>query len=263
MEFTARRIGPVNWIGLWSFYCRDMSRYFNIWRITMLAPAVQMVLFLFAFRLALGDAERAMGGMAFEHFLIPGLVAYAAIQRGFDTTAFMILFDKMERVIDDISMVPLQPGELVFGYAASAASTGLITGMAAWLAILPLGGMLPVHPLAMLGFAAASAVMLGLLGVISGLWADRWEHINAVHIFIVMPTLLISGVFFSPDQLPDAFAWVASVNPAHYAIEGFRYAMTGVSVVDPGFGIAVVLATSAALWVICWRMFASGYKLKS
>ncbi len=240
-----------------------MSRYFNIWRITMLAPAVQMVLFLFAFRVALGDAERAMGGMDFEPFLVPGLIAYAAIQRGFDTTAFMILFDKMERVIEDISMVPLQPGELVFGYAASAASTGLITGVAAWLAILPLGGALPEHPLAVLAFAATGAVMLGLVGVVSGLWADKWEHINAVHIFIVMPALLISGVFFSPDQLPDAFAWVASVNPAHYAIEGFRFAMTGQSATDPRLGIAVVLATAAALWLICWGLFAGGYKLKS
>lgn len=259
----ARHIGRVNWLGLWTLFLRDLLRDLEIWKITIAAPALQSLLFAFIFQLALGGVSVTMGGMDFNAFLVPGLIAYAVLERGFESTGFMMVYDKLEGMIDDVIGAPLTPAEMVTGFALMAAVSAILTGLATWAVLLPFLASLPADPVAALFFAFAGGAMMGLVGLAGGLWADKWDHISGVQTFVVIPALYMSGVFFSLDRLPDTFRAVAEWNPAWYVIDGMRYGLTGTAVADPWTGAAVVLAVNAGLWLLCWRLFACGYKIKA
>lgn len=260
---AARHIGRVNWIGSWTLFRRDVLRDLEIWRITVAAPAIQAVLFALVFRLALGDASVTMGGLDFATFLVPGLVAFTLLERGFEATAFSLVYDKLERMIEDVVTAPLTPAETVMAYGVSAAVVAMITGTAAWLAMLPFLQSLPAAPLALLAFGFAGGLMMGLLGVVGGLWAYKWDHISAVQTFLIIPAIFMSGVFFTLDRLPDALHLIARLNPLYYAIDGMRFGLTGFAGVEPLRGFAVVALVDACLWLVCWRLVAVGYRLKA
>ena len=257
-----RRFGRVNWIGLWTLFLRDLLRDLDIWKITVAAPALQSLLFAFIFQLALGDVSLTMGGLDFNAFLVPGLIAYVVLERGFESTAYMMVYDKLEGMITDVIGAPVTPAEMTIGFAVMAAASALITGMATWLVLLPFLASVPADPLALIFFAVNGGAMLGMVGLAGGLWADKWDHITGVQTFVVVPALYMSGVFFSLDRLPDGIRAVAELNPAWYVIDGIRYGLTSTATADPAIGAFVVLAVNVALWLICWRLFASGYKLK-
>ena len=259
----ARRFGRVNWLGLWTLFLRDLLRDLDIWKITIAAPALQSLLFAFVFQLALGGVSVTMGGLDFSAFLAPGLAAYVVLERGFESTAYMMVYDKLEGMITDVIGAPLTPAEMTTGFALMAAVSAVITGVATWAILLPFLAALPANPLVTLFFAFAGGSMLGLVGLAGGLWADKWDHITGVQTFIVIPALFLSGVFFSLDRLPEEVRVFAELNPAWYVIDGMRYGLTGTAVADPWTGAAVVLAVNAALWLLCWRLFMTGYKIKA
>jgi ABC-2 type transport system permease protein len=258
----ARHIGRVNWLGLWTLFLRDLLRDMEIWKITVAAPALQALLFALIFHLALGGASLTMGGLNFNAFLVPGLVAYVVLERGFESTAYMMVYDKLEGMITDVVGAPLTPVEMTVAFTAMAAVSAAITGVATWAVLLPFLATLPASPLAVVFFALAGGAMLGLVGLVGGLWADKWDHISGVQTFIVIPALYMSGVFFSIDRLPGIFRSLAQFNPAWYVIDGMRYGLTGTATGHPLLGCIVVLAVDVALGLLCWRLFATGYKLK-
>jgi ABC-2 type transport system permease protein len=239
----ARHIGRLNRIGLWTLFLRDLLRDLEIWKITIAAPALQAVLFALIFELALG-------------------VAFVALERGFESTAYMMVYDKLEGMITDVIGAPLTAAELVGGIAVMAAVSAVITGAAAWLALLPFRPAVPAAPGLLLAFAFGGGMMMGLLGLVGGLWADKWDHISAVHSFAVVPVIYMSGVFFSLDRLPGAIRAVAAFNPVYYVIDGVRYGLTGAARAEPLAGLAIMTVAVAALWLLCWRLLAAGYKLK-
>ena len=258
----ARHIGRLNRIGLWTLFLRDLLRDLEIWKITIAAPALQAVLFALIFELALGGASLTMGGLDFSAFLVPGLVAFVVLERGFESTAYMMVYDKLEGMITDVLGAPLTPAEMVTGFAVMAAVSAVITGVATWLALLPFLAAPPAAPGLLLTFAFGGGLMMGLVGLAGGLWADKWDHISAVQSFVVIPAIYMSGVFFSLDRLPEGIRAVAELNPVYYVIDGMRYGLTGRAEADPATGLAVMALTAAALWLLCWRLLATGYKLK-
>jgi ABC-2 type transport system permease protein len=258
----ARHIGWLNRIGLWTLFWRDLLRDLEIWKITIAAPALQAVLFALIFQLALGGASLTMGGLDFSAFLVPGLVAFVVLERGFESTAYMMVYDKLEGMITDVIGAPLTPAEMVTGFAVMAAVSAVITGIATWLALLPFLAAAPAAPGLLLVFAFGGGLMMGLVGLAGGLWADKWDHISAVQSFVVIPVIYMSGVFFSLDRLPQEIRVVAELNPVYYVIDGMRYGLTGGAEADPRTGLAVVAAIVAALWLLCWRLLETGYKLK-
>ncbi len=258
-----RRFAAVNVLGTWTLYKRDMVRGFEIWGITIVAPALQSVLFALVFKLALGGTSLVMGGLDFAAFLIPGLIAFTVLERGFEHTGFLMVYDKLEDIIDDITSAPLTATEIVTGYALISASTSVITGAVTGLALFPFLESGPQAPLALFAFAFLGGLMMGLVGLVGGLWADKWDHISGVQTFVVIPAIYLSGVFFSLDQLVEPWRTIAGFNPVYFVIDGMRYGLTGRAAADPATGLAVVLAVDIALWLLCWRLVATGYKLKS
>lgn len=260
---AARHIGRMNWLGTYTLFLRDLLRDLEIWKITVAAPALQAVLFALIFDLALGDASLTMGGLAFSAFLVPGLVAYVVLERGFESTAYMMVYDKLEGMITDVIGAPLTPAELVLGFGLMAAVSAMITGAVTWLALLPFLQSLPAAPFALLVFAFGGGLMMGLAGLVGGLWADKWDHVSGVHTFAIVPILYMSGVFFSLDRLPEGLRTLAAFNPVFYVIDGVRYGLTGQAAADPLTSLFVVIAVDVLLCLACWRLFASGYKLKA
>jgi ABC-2 type transport system permease protein len=264
LEFKARRIGTVNWLGLWTFYRREVRRFLKVFTQTVAAPAITTLLFLVIFVIALGREGRMILGLPFAAFLTPGLVAMAIIQNAFANTSSSILIGKVQGTIQDVLMPPLSNLELLFGYIASGATRGLLVGAAVWFAVSFWPGVsaLPAHPMTLAYFAVSAAVMLSLMGIITGLWAEKFDHAATISNFVIQPLSLLSGTFYSMDKLPGAWSLISQFNPFFYMIDGTRYGMTGVADGNVMVGMIVTLALNAALFGICLWLFRTGYKIR-
>ena len=254
-----RHFGVVNGRGLWTLYRRELVRFLRYAWESLGGPAVSSLLFLAVFVLAFGPAE---GGAEFARFVAPGIAIFALIQSAFEFGAIPIVHDKYEGVIQDVLMAPLTPLELLAGYGLAGATCGLltglfVTGLMALFVDLPLS-----HPATALGFAAASAVLFALIGVLVGLWAERWDHYSAAMSFLVLPMGVLSGAFFSLESVPEAGRSLIALNPAFYAVDGFRYGILGQAEGDPALGMGVLVLLDLILGALAWRLFARGYKLK-
>jgi len=259
---TPRAIGLVNWIGVWTLYSKEVQRFIKVSTQTIFAPVVTVLLFLAIFSLALGRAGTMVAGMPFEQFLAPGLIVMAMIQNAFANTSSSMMISKVQGNIVDVLMPPLSAGELTFGYAAAGATrgvvVGVVTGIVLWL-FVDFG----IHDFGLMLFhAVAASLMLALLGLMGGIWADKFDHIAAVTNFVVTPLSFLSGTFYSIDRLPGAWQLVAHLNPFFYMIDGFRYGVTGHADSDPLLGVVVLVVINALLWALCHWMFKSGYKLR-
>ncbi len=259
----ARRFGRVNALGLSSLYRREIHRGFKIWGITLAAPALRSVLFAGVFTLVIRGVAQTMGGMPFLAFLLPGLVAAAVLERAFEATAFSLVYDKVEHIINDIVAAPLAPVEIVIAYALASATGALLAGLSVWLVLIPFGLGFPAAPLVTLYFAFGGAMMIALFGQLSGLWAAKWDHLSGVQTFVFMPVVFLSGVFFSLDRLTPTARLVAQFNPVFHVVDGIRYGFTGRADSDPLISALAVLAVDVLLFAAAYRLFARGYKLKA
>lgn len=253
----------VNWIGLRTLYGREVRRFTKVYTQTVVAPVVTTLLFLAVFTLALGRGRGDIGGVPFVEFLAPGLIMMAILQNAFANTSSSIVISKVQGNIVDTLMPPLSAHELTFGIAMGGATRGVVVGCVVALAM---SFFVPVHlhhPGYILFHGVAAAIMLSLLGTIGGIWSEKFDHIAAVTNFVVTPLSFLSGTFYSIERLPALAQTIAHFNPFFYAIDGFRYGFIGHSDVMPPVGIGVMLITNAVLWLVCWRMFATGYKLKA
>ncbi|MBF0247258.1 MAG: ABC transporter permease [Alphaproteobacteria bacterium] len=257
-----RQITASNGLGLYTLYMREVRRFLKVYSQTIVGPVVTTLLFLAVFSLALGRAATAVEGVPFMEFLAPGLVMMAIAQNAFANTSSSLMISKVQGNIVDTLMPPLTAHELTFGIGMGGATRGVVVGV---VVALTLAVFVPfdVHNVWLILFHAVGAsLMLSLLGVIGGIWADKFDHIAAVTNFVVTPLSFLSGTFYSIHRLPEAAQTVALMNPFFYMIDGFRAGFIGHADAPLLTGILVVAVTDAVLWLICWRMFATGYKLK-
>ena len=259
---TARRIGPINWIGLRTLYVKEVRRFLKVYSQTILAPAVTTLIFMTIFALALGGAVRTIGDVPFMIFLAPGLVMMAIVQNSFANTSSTIMIGKVQGCIVDVLMPPLSPSELTLAFAMGGVSRGILV------AIVTATAMSVYVPLAIYDYAAlifyalAASMMLSLMGLIAGIWAEKFDSMAAVTNFMITPLAFLSGTFYSVERLPEPWFTVSQINPFFYMIDGFRYAFTGRADGSLLIGILILTISNALLWFTVRRMFANGYKLK-
>jgi ABC-2 type transport system permease protein len=260
-EFTP--LGRYNWLGLWTLTVKEVRRFLKVFTQTVAAPVVTTLLFLAIFTLALGRTVQLVGGVSFLEFLAPGLVMMAMLQNAFANTSSSIVIAKVQGNIVDVLMPPLTAGELTFGYAAGGVVRGLVVGLAT-AAAMTVFAPLRIHAWAFVLFhAVAASLALSLIGIIGGIWADKFDHIAAVTNFVITPLTFLSGTFYSVERLPGYWHWLAHVNPFFYMIDGFRYGFIGHADGSLWAGVLVLTGVNAALWLVCHWMFRTGYKLKS
>ena len=257
-------IKSVNWGGLRTLYVKEVRRFFKVQLQTIWAPAVTTLLFLVIFTVALGRSGRTVMGVPFADFLAPGLIVMGMIQNAFANSSFSLLVGKIQGNIVDYLMPPLSNGELIAGIIGAAVTRAALVGLAVWLAMLLWPGVhvTPRHPLALFWFGLMGAVMLGFLGLITSIWAEKFDHAAAVTNFVVAPLSLLSGTFYSIESLAPAFQAVSHANPFFYVISGFRYGFLERADSPVTFGALLLLAINIALWALCYSLLRSGWKLK-
>ena len=254
--------GALNWFGAYTLYCKEVRRFLKVPAQTVIAPVATTLLFLAVFSLALGGADRAMAGVPLLNFLAPGLIIMVMMQSSFANASSSLIMAKIQGTIVDLLMTPLGPVELMFGYVFGGATRGLITGAVLLLAVQPFVTVAPEHFGYILFHAVAASIMLALLGLLGGLWAEKFDHISAVTNFVITPLAFLSGTFYSVDRLPGMWRGISQFNPFFYSLDGFRYGFIGRADGDLATGVVVLLAIDVALWIVCHRLLASGYKLK-
>jgi len=258
-----RQMGAVNGRGLWTLYLKEVRRFLNVYTQTLLAPMVVSLLFLAIFALALGGLGRQAAGVDYIHFLAPGLIMMTMMQNAFANTSSSIVISKVQGNIVDVLMPPLSAGELTCGIAGGGLTRGLMVGLASGLAMWLFVPLRLHDPLLILFHAANASLMLALLGMAGGIWAEKFDHIAAVTNFVITPFSFLSGTFYSIERLPHGWQVAAHFNPFFYLIDGFRYGFIGRADSSLWLGAAVVLGINAGLWLLVHRMIASGYRLKA
>lgn len=258
-----RRLGAVNWIGLWTLYAKEVRRFVKVSTQTVLAPLVTTLLFLAIFSLALGRAGASIGGVPFLQFLAPGLIMMAMVQNAFANTSSSLIISKIQGNIVDVLMPPLSAAELTFGFAAGGVSRGLMVGAAVAVAMAVVTPF-QLHSLGFVLFhAMAASLLLSLVGMLAGIWADKFDHLAAVTNFVITPLAFLSGTFYSIERLPEAWRLVAQLDPFFYMIDGFRYGFIGHADGSLAAGIVVMSGANLALAILTWRLLAAGWKLKA
>ncbi len=254
--------GAVNWYGAWSLYLKEVRRFLKVPAQTLLAPTATALLLLAIFSLALGGALRIVVGVPFLEFLAPGLVMMSMIQSSFANTASSLVIAKIQGNIVDLLMTPLGPGEIALGLMLGGLTRGLLTGFVLLVAMQPFVTMLPQHPGFVVFHAAGASMALALMGIIGGIWAEKFDHMAAVTNFVITPLAFLSGTFYSVERLPGIWHTLSQLNPFFYMIDGFRYGFIGTADGSLTAGLFVVIGLNAILLVTCHRLLASGYKLK-
>jgi len=261
-EMGMRRFGRINRLGLATLIEREVRRFMAVWLQTVLAPVATAILFMLVFTLAFAERRADGGDIPFAAFLAPGILMMSVIQNAFANTSSSILIAKVQGNIVDTLMPPLSPGEILTGYVAGGVARGLLCAAAIGLVLFPAAGTGLAHPLWALWFATAASAILALLGVLIGIYADKFDQMAAITNFVITPLSFLSGTFYSIRALPEAFQTASALNPFFHLIDGFRYGVLGVSDSAPETGFAVSLALIAGLWLLAWRWLARGYRLK-
>jgi ABC-2 type transport system permease protein len=261
-------IRNVNWGGLRTLYIKEVRRFFKVQLQTVWAPAVSQLLLLVVFTTALGargGVEVGGATVAFADFIAPGLIVMGMLNNAFANSSFSLLVGKIQGTIVDYLMPPLSHAELLTALVGGAVTRAFCVGAAIWLAMALWPGvhvtprMLP----AILWFGLLGSVLMALLGVLTSIWAEKFDHAAAVTNFVVAPLALLSGTFYSVDKLAPAFRAVSHANPVFYVISGFRYGFLGVADSPVLLGSVIILAIDAVLAVLCYMLLKSGWKLKN
>jgi len=257
-----REIQTSNLIGLQTLYMREIHRFLKVYTQTIIGPIVTSMLFLAVFVLALGRSVNVVGAVPFMEFLAPGLIMMAITQNAFANTSSSMMISKVQGNIVDTLMPPLSAHELTLGIALGGATRGIFVGVAVGIVVAFVVDM-HVHSLGLIIFHAVGAsMMMSLLGVIGGIWSEKFDHIAGLTNFIVTPLSFLSGTFYSIHRLPETAQAIALANPFFYMIDGFRYGFIGQADAPILNGMLAVAGVDLVLWIICWRMFDTGYKLK-
>jgi ABC-2 type transport system permease protein len=255
----------VNWGGLKTLYIKEVRRFFKVQLQTVWAPAITTLLYLAIFTVALGGSGRKIMGVHYADFIGPGLIVMAMMQNAFANASFSLLVGKIQGNIVDYLMPPLSTGELIAGLVGAAVTRAVLVGFALWLVMLLWPGVSVAvrHPHLVLYFGLMGSLLLSFLGLLTSLWAEKFDHAAAVTNFVVMPLSLLSGTFYSIHQLAPAFRAVSHANPFFYVISGFRAGFLGISDSPLWVGALGLLVLNFALWAVCYALLKSGWKIKS
>ncbi len=255
----------VDWGGLRTLYIKEVRRFFKVQMQTVWAPAVTTLLYLAIFTVALGRGGRTVLGVPFANFIAPGLIVMAMIQNAFANSSFSLLVGKIQGNIVDYLMPPLSTGELIAGLVGAAVTRAFLVGFAVWLTMLVWPGVSVEirRPELVLWFGLMGALLLSFLGLLTSLWADKFDHAAAITNFVVTPLSLLSGTFYSVEQLAPAFRHVSRANPFFYVISGFRAGFLGTSDSPLWVGAGGLLLLNMALWALCYWLLRIGWRIKN
>ena len=248
--------------GFPTLFRKEIARFWKVSFQTVAAPVVSALLYLLVFAHALAGRVQAFPGVSYLEFLVPGLAMMAMLQNAFANSSSSLIQSKITGNIVFILLPPLAPAELFLAYLLAAIVRAVVVGLGVfaatvWIVPLPLQ-----HPLWALAFAIVGSGLLGALGIVAGIWADRFDQLAAFQNFVVMPLTFLAGVFYSMHTLQPFWQAVSRLNPFFYAVDGFRYGFFGQSDVDPAASLAFATGAFAVLSCSTLSLIARGWKLR-
>jgi ABC-2 type transport system permease protein len=252
----------MNLRGLNTLFYKELLRFYKVWLQTLLAPVVTSLLYLLVFSHVLEEHVHVYPGVSYTAFLIPGLMMMSIIQNAFANSSSSLIQSKVSGNIIFVLLTPVSYLEFFLAFVLAAVVRGIAVGIGVGLVAIFFVGVPLHHFTVLLLFALLNSAVLGSLGVIAGIWAEKFDQIAGFQNFVILPMSFLSGVFYSIHSLPPFWQSVSHINPFFYMIDGFRYGFFGVSDVAPALSFAVVLAVLAGLTLISLGLLKSGYKLR-
>jgi ABC-2 type transport system permease protein len=248
--------------GFRTLFYKEILRFWKVAFQTVLAPVITALLYLTIFGHALRGHVQVYPGVEYTSFLIPGLVMMSVLQNAFANSSSSLIQSKITGNLVFVLLPPLSHYEMFGAYVLAAVARGLAVGFGVFIVTI---WFVPVSfsaPLYIIAFAIFGAAILGTLGLIAGIWAEKFDQLAAFQNFLIMPLTFLSGVFYSTHTLPPLWREVSRLNPFFYMIDGFRYGFFGMSDINPLVSLAIVAGFFVVLAVVAMRMLASGYKLR-
>jgi ABC-2 type transport system permease protein len=241
---------------------KEVLRFWKVGVQTVAAPVLTAVLYLLIFGHVLEGRVQVFGSVGYTSFLIPGLVMMSVLQNAFANSSSSLIQSKVTGNLVLLLVTPLSHWAWFLAYVGAAVVRGLAVGAGVLLVTLWFAPLRVAEPGWILVFAVTGAAIMGALGLVAGLWAEKFDQIAAFQNFIVMPMTFLSGVFYSVGSLPAFWQGVSHLNPFFYIVDGFRRGFFGISDVSPWVGLAVVAASLAVVCALCLHLLRIGYKLR-
>jgi len=241
---------------------KELVRFWKVAFQTVAAPVLTALLYLVVFAHTLEGRVRVYEDVGYTAFLLPGLVMMSVLQNAFANSSSSLIQSKITGNVIFLLLPPISYLEFFGAYLLASMARGLVVGAAVLAVTAPLVALPLAAPLWALAFALLGAAILGALGVIAGIWADKFDQLAAFQNFVIMPLTFLSGVFYSIHSLPAFWQGLSHFNPFFYMIDGFRYGFFGKSDFAPQASLAAVAASLVVLWVAALLLLRSGYKLR-
>ena len=254
---------PTQYYGMWTLYSKEVRRFLKVYNQTLLAPVVTALLFLAIFSLAIGRRQNFVAGVSFQQFMAAGLIMMTTVQQAFANTSSSLTMGKVLGTVIDYLMPPISSKEMLAAMVAGGLTRGLVVGTLTGIAILPFVHLSVAHVGMALFYIVMASMMMSLLGILAGIISETFDHMSAITSYIITPLAFLSGTFYSIRNLPEFWQYVTHGNPFFYMIDGFRYAMTGYHDGSIQVGVAYLIAFNLFLIILCERLLAKGWRIKS
>ena len=262
-QIKLKKFGFINWIGFKSLWFKECNRFMAVWQQTLLSPLVSSLLFLSVLSLALGNDRGDVLGHSFMSFLAPGLIAMSILTQSFSHSVSSLMIGKIQGNIVDMLYAPLSALEVSMAIILAAITRSFLIAIIS-IGVFSLIVEMPINNILFIViFGFLSAFILGSLGFIAGLWAEKFDHTATVTNFVITPLSFLSGVFYSIDKLPNFFQTISHINPFFYMIDGFRYGFLGKSDGSINIGLIYLTILSVVIWYVAFFLYKKGYKIKS
>jgi len=257
-----KNFGYINWLGFFTLYKKEIFRFLKVTVQTIVSPLVTALLFLAVLSLAIGNERGGALGFPFITFLAPGLIAMQIIQQAFSHTSSSIMIGKIQGNIVDVLYAPLSPTEVTLATILAGVTRSFIIA-AVSIVVFHLIIGLEFHSFLMIFiYTFLGSFILGALGFIIGLWAEKFDNMASATNFIIVPLSFLSGTFYSIKKLPEILQKISEWNPFFYMIDGFRYGFLGESDGSLKFGLFYLIVLSCLIWFASYILFKKGYKIK-
>ena len=245
-----------------TLYIKELRRFTKIPGQTILAPAATTLLFMVIFSTAIGSSRNEYILTDFKSFLFPGLIMMTIIQNAFMNNSSSLLMSKVQGNIVDLLMPPISNFQIIVSFILVGVTRGLTVAIAAAIFMLPFVQIEIYSFTVILFFAVVSSAILSLIGLLTGIWADKWDHLGTIDNFIIIPLSFLSGTFYSIKILPEFIQKLSLFNPFFYMIDGFRYGFIGSSDVNIMVSIQILIFCFIILLFFSYLILKSGYKLR-
>ncbi len=249
--------------GWQTLFYKEILRFWKVGFQTVAAPVLTAILYLMIFGHVLEDHVKVFGSISFTAFLVPGLVMMSVLQNSFANSSSSLIQSKIMGSLEFVLLSPVSPLGWFVAYVGSSIVRGLAVGLGVLVVTVVFARPGMVAPLWAIVFAVCGAGLLGTLGVIAGLWAEKFDQMAAFQNFLIMPMTFLSGVFYSISSLPPFWQTVSHLNPFFYMIDGFRYGFFGISDGSPWISLSLVAVSWLVVSAIAIHLLRIGYKIRS